>query len=109
MTAADRIDLLKRAIKERNDASGKGGQAAVARELGYSASTINQILKGVYPTPDPVLQKVFEVYGGQVVRCPSLGDIPLSRCVDEHSKPLRITSAHAVRQYRACRACNRRK
>lgn len=104
MTANDRMKLLREKVAEL-------GQAQVARDLGYSASAISQVLHGKYQgSLDNLLERVAEVYGSDVVSCPVLGDIPLGRCSEERRKPFAATNAQRVRQWRACQNCpkNRR-
>lgn len=100
MTNNDKLELLRRAVSEA------GSQAKVAAKLGYSSATVSQLLSGSYNgSSDTVLTRVFEVYGGQVVGCPILGDIALCRCVDERRRPFSATNPRRVRMYRACKGC----
>ncbi len=104
MTATDRMDLLREKVAER-------GQAQVARELGYSASAISQVLNDKYQgSLVRLLERVAEVYGSESVSCPVMGEIPLGRCAEERRRPFAATNAQRVRQWRACQACpmNRR-
>jgi len=102
MTATDRLELLRQRVAESS-------QAKVAKELGYSASTVNQVLKGSYAGGlDNFLERVAEVYGGDTIDCPVLGDIPLSRCSSERKKPFRATNHQAVELFRTCPHCTRR-
>ncbi len=99
MTANDRMKLLREKITER-------GQAQVARELGYSASAINQVLHDKYQgSLDNLLERVAEVYGSESVDCPMQGEIPLGKCAAERRRPFAATNAQRVRQWRACRNC----
>jgi len=96
MTQSDALALLKEKVAEF-------GQAAVARELGYSPPTINQVLRDRYQgNLDNVYRKVIEVYGNQTTICPVLGEIPLAVCAEERVKGF-STSRH--RLYRACKQC----
>jgi len=99
MTKNDRLALLKKKVAESS-------QAAVAREIGYSPGTVNQILHDNYAgCPDVVLQRVSEVYGNETLTCPFLGQITLGQCA-QHRKQARPGGNHLrVKQYRACRAC----
>jgi hypothetical protein len=82
------------------------GQAAVARETGYSASAINQALKGSYSGKlDNLLQKVAETYGNGTVECPVLGMITLKRCASERRKPFAASSPVRVKLWRTCKKC----
>lgn len=83
------------------------GQAAVARELGYSPSAINQALKGTYGGRlDNLLQKVAEVYGDDSVNCPVMGEISLRRCASERRKPFSASSPQRTRLWQACKQCD---
>ena len=82
------------------------GQAAVARQIGYSPSAVNQALKGTYGASlDNLLQKVAEVYGHGTVQCPVMGEITLKRCAFERRKPFSVSSPQRVKLYVACRRC----
>ncbi len=102
MTQSDRMELLTKAVAEY-------GQAAVARKLKYSASAVNQILKGKYAgNTDKLLQKVAEVYGADTVQCPVMGEIALSKCADERRKPFAPSSPQRAKLWRACKECEQR-
>lgn len=95
----ERMALLLRAVNEK-------GQAQVARELGYSASALNQVLKGSYKGElNNLLRRVAEVYGAETVNCPVMGDISLGRCAEEKKKPFSASSPLRVRLFKACREC----
>ncbi len=96
----DNMALLRKAVAE-------GGQAAVARRLGYSPSAVNQALKGTYAgSLENMMQRVAEEYGNETVICPVMGEIPLSRCAEERRKPFGATSPQRARLYLACQRCN---
>jgi len=102
MTRSDRMQLLKSAVDEH-------GQANVARMIGYSASTLSQILSGKYlGDPATVLLRVDEVFGSTTVQCPIRGEISMGECADTRRQPFAATNAQRVRQYKACRDCERR-
>ena len=97
----DQMELLRRAIENF-------GQAAVARELGYSASAINQAIKGTYSGKlDNLLQKVAETYGNDSVECPVLGRVTLKRCASERRKQFCASSPQRVKLWRACKRCGK--
>lgn len=82
------------------------GQATVAKELGYSGSVISQTLSGSYGgRKDNVARRVVEVYGGQTVPCPVLGDLELSKCAQHRTRPFAATNPLRVALYRACQSC----
>lgn len=58
----DWLSLLRKAVLA------EGGQAAVGRKIGYSATTISQVLGGTYNgSTDAIRDKVLEIYGGKTV------------------------------------------
>lgn len=79
-------------------------QTAVARQLGVSASFVNQVLKGVYKGN---LSRIEARVRGTLMRetliCPALGEITKRKCVDEQSRPFAATNPQRVAVYKACR------
>lgn len=99
MTYPDAMKLLQQKVAEH-------GQAEAARRLEVSAAAISQILSGKYQaSPDAILRRVIEVFGGLSVGCPVLGEIPLSRCAQERKKPFTTANHQAVALWRACQGC----
>jgi DNA-binding XRE family transcriptional regulator len=99
MTQPDRMELLRAKCAELN-------QAEVARRLDYSASTINQALKGTYQGDlHNLLTKVEEVFGQSTVNCPILGDITLGKCAEHRKRPFAATNPQRVALFRACSKC----
>lgn len=99
MTKPDLLNLLR-------DKCADLGQSNVARQLGYSAAAISQILSNSYKGDSTtILNKVEIVFGGLSVHCPVLGVIPLSNCADEQKKPFAATSHQRVALWKACQAC----
>lgn len=81
-------------------------QARVGRDLGYSASAVNQILHGKYKGDNEAFyQAVLETYGGTEVYCPVWGQIALKECVKNQKKPYGGQNSKAVELYKACRDC----
>ncbi|HXE96789.1 MAG TPA: helix-turn-helix transcriptional regulator [Dongiaceae bacterium] len=102
MTHPDAMKLLTQKV-------GELGQAEVARRLGISAAAVSQIMSGKYQAaPDAILNRVIEVFGGLVVDCPVLGEIPLNQCASERKKPFAATSHQRVALWKACQKCERR-
>jgi len=80
-------------------------QAVVSRRLGYSASTINQVLRKTYRGKiDRVREKVAGAFLGVTVDCPVIGELTLDQCLDHQSRPFAATNPQRVMLYRACRA-----
>jgi transcriptional regulator with XRE-family HTH domain len=99
MTENDAMTLFRQKIEDI-------GQAEVARLLGYSRSTINQILHGSYRGGlNPVLTRVEEVFGTTTVECPVLGIIRLGVCAEHRNAPFAATNAQRVRLWKECRRC----
>ncbi len=95
----DRLMLLQQSVR-------KNGQAATARELGYSDAAVCQVLRGTYKGDTArILQRTAEVYGTETIACPVLGSIPLGRCADERRTPISSASPRRLRLGRACRKC----
>ncbi|MBT0665721.1 hypothetical protein KI809_15535 [Geobacter pelophilus] len=104
MTDNDLRKILEQAITERNDKHGKGGAAKVAIILGMSQSQLSWFRKGTYPNPEPILEKIREVFGQEVIFCPEIGAIPFADCA-AHKKRLPTTDSFYARMYRACKCC----
>ena len=101
MTQIDALDLLRNKCAETS-------QARVARDLGCSPSAINSILKGSYPNPEHILQRVIEVYGGLFVDCPELREqIPYRECAEHRRRGPVGCNSFYVRMYNACRDCTK--
>jgi transcriptional regulator with XRE-family HTH domain len=97
MSQDDQMKLLINLAKELP-------QAEIARRIGKSPSTINQILKGTYPDPRIILQLIEEKFGSTIIDCPVHGDIPLGQCAEERRKPF---STSRVSTWQACRDCEK--
>lgn len=81
-------------------------QSTVARRLGYSDAVVSSVLRGTYRGDLRAVEtKVRAHLMATRVACPVLGDIDLSRCLEEQARPFAATSGHRVRMYHACRAC----
>ncbi|WP_294962082.1 helix-turn-helix transcriptional regulator [Sulfurimonas sp.] len=68
--------LLIRICKEH-------GQREVARRTGVSPASINRIIKGTYPNPQKILEKVkdtFSSFQNIEIECPTLGVIHIDVC-----------------------------
>jgi len=102
MDKREQIELLRNKVAAL-------GQAEVARQIGYSASALSQLLGGTYKgEPENILNKVEEVFGSTTIACPLLGEIPLAKCAEHRNRPFAATNPQRVKQYRACRECGGR-
>ncbi len=80
-------------------------QTKVARELGYSAAVINQVLKGAYKgNLKNVADAVCSVYLGETVICPVMGELEKHRCKQFQKDTFSATNPIRIRRYRACRS-----
>lgn len=100
-------EILREQVKRK-------GQATVARELGYTPSTVSQIVNGKYQADTArVGERVMAIYGHEgLVACPVLGDIAPLACLENHdlaTQRPRTGNPETLRLYRACRACEVRK
>jgi hypothetical protein len=85
-------------------------QVAVAKQLGRSAATVNQALKGKYRGDVADLeQRIRGVLLNLTVECPVLREISTKVCLDEQSRPLVFSNPMRVRLHRACKTCPHRK
>lgn len=91
------FEVLQKACKER-------GQANVSKEIGYSKTTVSQVLNDKYPGDVVAVQrKVEERLMHFEVECPHLGEIALSVCVGHQQRKFSATNPMRVQMYRACR------
>lgn len=96
--SAEWIEALREACKAQT-------QQAVARRLGYAASTISQVLSGTYKGRMEDVQRAVEgLLMSATVTCPVLDEIPTHQCVSEQRRPFAATNALRVQLWRACRA-----
>ena len=101
---ADWIAVLRQKCAEAKS------QKVIAGRLGYSASVINQVLKGVYRGDLARVEQVVRgrFMDGEVV-CPALGPIRADTCVDHQRRATRFNPTNRLRtqMYRACQGCPR--
>ena len=80
-------------------------QAAVGREIGYSGSVVNAVLKATYNGDLGAVEKAVRGrYMKATVLCPVLGEIPANACL-EHQKRARTFSAASSIRVAISRAC----
>ncbi|MEL7169479.1 MAG: helix-turn-helix transcriptional regulator [Bacteroidota bacterium] len=93
------VATLARVVEETS-------QGRVAKALGYSRSTVSQILSGTYRADvAAVRQAVLDTFGTAAVACPTLGEITQALCAATRNLPFAATNPQRVRQWRACRVC----
>lgn len=100
----DSLELLKKACELY-------GQRKVGEKLGYSATTVNQVTKGIYVNPEPVLHKVdivFKYLDSDETICPLLGVIHIQTC-DRYREWAMSGKVHHDRMYQevkdTCATC----
>jgi DNA transposition AAA+ family ATPase len=97
-SATDWVDALAEACE-------RSTQKRIADRIGYSASVVNQVLKGVYRGDlSAVEQAVRGALMDLHVECPVLGELAADRCLEIQRQPFAATNATRVRLYRACRS-----
>ncbi len=89
-------------LREACEAS---SQVTVSKRLGYSKTTVSQVLGGKYTGDVVRFQETVEaVLMKRAVSCPVLGDIALSVCLSHQKRKFSTTNPMRVQMYRACRA-----
>lgn len=86
----------------------RGGQAAAAKAIDYSAAVVNQALKGVYKGDVTAVEsRVRAAFMSAERHCPELGRMPAHACFDWQKKARTFANVNPlrVRMYRACRKC----
>jgi hypothetical protein len=102
------MEILRRQVEQK-------GQSVVARELGYTPSTISQILASKYGAETSrVEERIMAVYGHKgLVDCPILGETAPSLCAENHDLArkigLRTGNPDTARLYKRCQNCEVRK
>ncbi len=81
-------------------------QAAVARELDVSASTVNQVIKGTYKaSTDRIEMIVRGKFMAETVRCPLLGVIASHDCASNQRRKQVTANPMRARLARTCPTC----
>lgn len=82
-------------------------KAQVAREIGYSRTTVSLALSGTYDgSTDKLAQAVLDTYADQLIHCPHLrAAISDEQCVAYRSRPMPLGHAADMRHWRACQRC----
>lgn len=80
-------------------------QSAVGKKIGYSGSTISQVLSDTYRNGDMarIEQLVRGAFMAETVHCPVAQEIGRDVCLGWQKRPFSTASANAVRMYQACR------
>lgn len=96
---------MKEWIKALRAECRRTSQIRVARRLGVSATSINQVLGGNYKASTArIEQRVRGELMRETVECPVLGEITKRRCDDEQRRPFASTNPQRIAVYKACRS-----
>ncbi|MBW4484928.1 MAG: helix-turn-helix domain-containing protein [Tildeniella torsiva UHER 1998/13D] len=100
MSDADWLIELKRQVKASS-------QAAVARELEISDSTVSQVLSGKYGAATTAIERLVRGrYMGLKLSCPAAGfELPAHLCVAYQKIPFAPGNPQRVAFMRACPGC----
>lgn len=104
----DKSRLSPEAEAALEAAIAESSQAKVAALIGYSASTLSQIRKGVYKgSVMAVEQAIRGRLLRETVRCPVLGEIKKNICLEHQNRPQKFAMVNAqyMRMLRACPKC----
>ena len=100
--APDWIVILAQACDDRS-------QSAVARQVGYSASVISQVINATYRGDlSRVEEAVRASLMAETLDCPAMGmSIPLAACLEHqrHAKAGNRSNAFRARMATACKGC----
>ena len=98
-------ELLIAVLGSAIERTGRGGQAKVAKMIGYSPTSVCLAAKGKYPAgARKMLEKMLQVFPA-TVECPVLGSIDIARCAEERRRPFGASSGFAARLRKECGQC----
>lgn len=86
-------------------------QAKAAERIGFSAGTVNQVLKGSYKgNLRRIEQAVRGALLGATVECPAIGTIPRNRCVEHQRRAHAFAATNPLRVQlsKTCPGCPNR-
>lgn len=79
-------------------------QTAIGKRIGYSGSTVSQLLSNSYPGD---VNRIEQIVRGalmhKTVVCPVLQEIGRDVCLGWQKRPFSTASANSVRMFQACR------
>jgi DNA-binding transcriptional regulator YdaS (Cro superfamily) len=87
------------------------GQKTVAQRLGFSPTTISQVLSDTYNADTKRVQAAVEgALMGARVDCPVIGDIPRQACIAHQRRKGRFAATNPARVAlaKACKRCEHR-
>ena len=86
------------------------GNSPTASKIGYSATTVSQVLSGNYKGDLAAVQKAVEgALMGLTVQCPVIGDMPRNVCLEYQRRSTRATNPLRVQLNKACPNCPNRR
>lgn len=92
------------------EAVDRSGAKAVADEIGYSATTVYEVIRAQYKgSLQAVEQAVRAALMRDVVTCPVLGEVTGAACLAAQSRKSRPVNGTEVKLARRCPACIYRK
>ncbi len=86
----------------------QASQNKVARELGYSAALVSQVLRRKYPGDLKAVETAVRgAYEDLVITCPTLGEVSPQVCQEWRTKARKFSTENSqrVRMFRACNRC----
>ena len=96
-------DLMETLITECKRSS----QRNVAAKIGYSATTINFVLRGTYKGDISAVESAVRMkLMCTSVPCPVLGEISAAECSDNQKRPFSASSSIRVRLFKNCKSCS---
>lgn len=99
-------------IQELAAEAARTSQAKAGTRIGYSASVVNQVIKGVYTGDLRRVQAAVEgALMGSLVDCPVIGEMPRNRCIDyqRRASTFAATNPMRVQLHSACPSCDHSK
>ena len=98
------LEILRQACESQ-------GQKPVASQIGFSVTTVSQVLSGAYKADMKRIRTAVEgALMGAVVECPVIGEIPRQRCIEHQRRACRFAATNPARVQlsKACRVCKNR-
>ena len=87
------------------EACNAGTQKAVGERIGYSGSTVSQLLSNSYPGDVGYIEQLVRgALMSETVLCPRLKEISRDICLGWQRRPFSTASGNAVRMFQACRS-----
>lgn len=94
-------------LREHRDSHGNG---PTAEKIGYSATTVSQVLSNKYKGDLSAIQKAVEGgLMGMTVQCPVVGEMPRNVCLDYQRRVFQATNPLRVQLNKACPKCPNRR